>query len=154
MHALYACIFSKQAYSCKIKCKYRSRSMAGELKGRAKGGAARAKSLSPKERQEISRKAASVRWDKAKDIPRSEYPGELLIGDMAFPCSVLSDGTRVLTQSDFMSGMGMYYSGWVSKNRSAEDLAADVPLFLAFKTLKPFTDKHLGDLQSITVSYR
>jgi hypothetical protein len=26
-----------------------------------------------------------------------------------------------------------------------DELAADVPLFLAFKTLKPFVDKHLGD---------
>lgn len=48
----------------------------------------------------------------------------------------------------------MYYSGWVSKNRSDEDLAADTPQFLAFKTLKPFVERHLGDLQSITVEYR
>jgi hypothetical protein len=115
---------------------------------------ARADALTPGERKEIGRKAALSRWDKARDVPRSDYPGELVIGDMVFPCSVLSDGTRILTQSDFMAGMGMYYSGWVSKNRSPDDLAADVPLFLAFKTLKPFIDKHLGDLQSITVSYR
>lgn len=73
---------------------------------------------------------------------------------MSFPCSVLSDGTRVLTQTDFMTGMGMYYSGWVANNRSEEDAAADVPHFLSFKTLKPFVDKHLGDLQSIVVKYR
>ena len=115
---------------------------------------ARADSLTPEERKEIGRKAAAARWDKEKDIPRAEYPGELRIGDMIFPCSVLSDGTRILTQSDFMSEMGMYYSGWVSKNRSAEEVAADVPLFLAFQALKPFIDKHLGDLQSITVAYR
>ena len=53
-----------------------------------------------------------------------------------------------------MKGMGMYYSGWVSKNRPAEDAAADVPQFLSFKSLKPFVDKHLGDLQSIVVSNR
>jgi hypothetical protein len=121
---------------------------------KARGGVARAEALTPKVRQEISRNAAAVRWDKERNIPKSEYAGELKIGNMVFPCSVLSDGTRILTQSDFMSGMGMYYSGWVSKNRSVEDLAADLPLFLAFKTLKPFMDKHLGDLQSITVAYR
>ena len=77
-----------------------------------------------------------------------------VIGEMNFPCSVLSDGTRILTQSDFMEGMGMYYSGWMANNRSAEDRAAEVPIFLSFKTLKPYVDKHLGDLQSIVVKYR
>jgi hypothetical protein len=132
-------------------CKHGANSMdeADEATGRARGGIARAEALSPEERQKISRNAAAARW-----IPKAEYLGELKIGDMLLPCSVLSDGTRILTQSDFMSGMGMYYSGWVSKNRSADELAADVPLFLAFKSLKPYVDKHLGDLQSITVAYR
>ena len=121
---------------------------------KVRAGLARALVLTPEQRKEIGRKGAAARWDKAKEIPKAEYTGELTIGDMVLPCSVLSDGTRILTQSDFMDGMGMYYSGWVSKNRSAEDLAADVPLFLAFRTLKPFVDKHLGDLQSITVDYR
>ena len=126
----------------------------GNTVGRAKGGVARAEALSPEQRQEISRKAAAARWDNVRDIPRAEYLGELKIGDMAIPCSVLSDGTRILTQSAFMAGMGMYYSGWVSKNRSPDEIAADVPLFLAFKSLKPYVEKHLGDLQSITVTYR
>jgi hypothetical protein len=128
-----------------------------DIQGRAKGGFARAQALSKDRRKEIGRRAAAVRWDKVKEIPRADYFGQLTIGDMVFPCSVLSDGTRILTQSDFMSGMGMYYSGWVAKNRpirAADDLAAEVPLFLAFKTLKPYVDKHLGDLQSITVTYR
>jgi hypothetical protein len=130
----------------------------GDAIGKARGGIARAEALSPEQRQEISRKAATARWDNVRDIPRAEYLGELKIGEMALPCSVLSDGTRILTQSDFMAGMGMYYSGWVSKNRSKnrspDERAADVPLFLAFKSLKPYMDKYLGDLQSITVSYR
>ena len=121
---------------------------------KAKGGAARARSLSAKRRQEIGRQAAAARWANAKDMPKAEYSGEVRIGDLAFPCSVLSDGTRILTQGDFMAVMGMYYSGWVSQNRSEEDAAADVPQFLSFRSLKPFVDKHLGDLQSITVSYR
>jgi hypothetical protein len=73
---------------------------------------------------------------------------------MEFPCSVLSDGTRVLTQNDFMSGMGMYYSGWVAQNRAKEGPAADMPQFLAFKALEPFIHKHLGELQSVTLKYR
>lgn len=56
--------------------------------------------------------------------------------------------------TDFMKGMGMYYSGWVAKRRRTEDPAAEVPHFLSFESLKPFVDRHLGDLQSIVVKYR
>lgn len=115
-----------------------------------KGGQARAEVLTPEQRSDIAQRAAAARWD----LPQAVYSGELTIGNMTFPCSVLSDGSRILTQSDFMTGMGMYYSGWVAKNRTPEDAAADVPHFLSFKTLKPFVDMHLGDLQSIVVKYR
>jgi hypothetical protein len=118
--------------------------------GASKGGKARAHSLSAEERTEIASKAASVRWG----IPRAEHVGEIHIGDMHFPCSVLSDGTRILTQSDFMDGMGMYYSGWVAQSKAKNESSADTPHFLAFKSLEPFISKHLGDLQSITVKYR
>lgn len=118
----------------------------------AEGGKARAAKLSKAELSEQAQRAAVARW--GKDLPVAEYNGVLQIGDLEFPCAVLSDATRVLTQSDFMTGMGMYYSGWVAKNRSAEDRAADVPHFLGFKSLKPFIEKHLGDLQSIVVKYR
>ena len=56
--------------------------------GASKGGKARAEYLSPEERTEIASKAASVRWG----IPRADHVGEIHIGDMRFPCSVLSDG--------------------------------------------------------------
>ncbi len=115
---------------------------------------ARALALTPEQRQEISQKAAAARWDRVSNVPQSQYPGTLTIGEMTLNCDVLSDGTRVITQTDFMEAMEMYYSGWVSKNRSDEDLAADTPQFLAFKTIKPFVERHLGDLQSITVDYR
>ena len=118
--------------------------------GASKGGKARAESLSPEERREVASKAASVRWN----IPRAEHIGEIHIGDMHFPCSVLSDGTRILTQSDFMEGMGMYYSGWVANSKAKNEGSADLPHFLAFKNLEPFINKHLGDLQSISVKYR
>lgn len=128
--------------------------MAEKNQKKVAAGKARAESLSASKRSEIAKKAAASRWDKEKEIPQAAYTGTLDIGDMSFPCSVLSNGDRILTQTDFMKGMGMYYSGWVAKNRSAEDAAAEVPQFLSFKSLKPFVDKHLGDLQSIIVKYR
>jgi hypothetical protein len=127
--------------------------MSDELQGKAKGGIARAAVLSPEKRTEIAKKAAAARWG-GEEIPQAEFTGELKIGEMVFPCSVLSDGTRILTQSDFMKGMGMYYSGWVAKNRTQEEGSAEIPHFLAFKTLKPFVEKHLGDMQSIILKYR
>ncbi|NEZ68429.1 hypothetical protein D0962_37910 [Leptolyngbyaceae cyanobacterium CCMR0082] len=126
--------------------------MPNKNKDKQKAAKARSKSLTAAERKAIAKKAAETRWN--KNVPQASYSGELTIGNMAFPCSVLSDGTRILTQSDFMTGMGMYYSGWVANNRSAEDVAAEVPHFLAFKTLQPFVERHLGDLQSIAVKYR
>ncbi len=113
------------------------------------GGKARAEALTEDQRKSIAQKASKARWD----LEQAEHNGILPIGDMSFPCSVLSDRTRILTQSDFMAGMGMYYSGWVAKNRPL-DQPADLPHFLSFEALKPFIDKHLGDLQSITVKYR
>jgi hypothetical protein len=119
----------------------------------SKGGKARAAKLSPEERKTIAVAAAEARW--GKELPIAQYPGVLKIVDMAFPCAVLSDKkTRVLTQSNFMRGMGMYYSGWVAKNQPAEDRAAEIPQFLSFKALRPFVERHLGELQSIVVKYR
>jgi hypothetical protein len=126
----------------------------GNESPQSKGGKARAANLTPAKRKAIAVTAAETRWGRGLLV--AEYSGVLKIGDLEFPCAVLSDGnnTRVLTQSDFMTGMGMYYSGWVAKNRSEAERAADVPHFLSFKSLKPFVDKHLGDLQSIIVKYR
>jgi hypothetical protein len=138
---------------CKQFLKKGASIMSDVPKGKAKGGFARAEILSPEKRTEIAKKGALARWAEA-DTPRAEYTGELKIGDMLFPCSVLSDNTRILTQTDFMKGMGMYYSGWVAKNRPDSDASAEVPHFLSFKGLKPFVDRHLGDLQSIILKYR
>lgn len=122
--------------------------------GSAKGGRMAAANLTPEQKKERARQGAAARWDAEKGVPRAEYSGTLKIGDMEFPCSVLSDGTRVLTQNDFMAGMGMYYSGWVAQNRAKDGPAADMPQFLAYKTLEPFIHKHLGELQSVTLKYR
>ncbi|MEO1352262.1 MAG: P63C domain-containing protein [Cyanobacteria bacterium J06635_15] len=121
-------------------------------KQKAAAAKARAKSLTPDERKAIAKKAAEARWN--KDISQAAYSGTLTIGDMTFPCSVLDDGTRILTQSDFMEGMGMYYSGKIASNRSASGIAAQLPHFLAFKNLKPFVDRHLSDLHHVVVRYR
>lgn len=121
---------------------------------KVKAAKARAESLTPEERKGIAQKAANSRWDKNKKRPQSVYSGELPIGDMIFPCSVLSDGTRILTQTDFMKVMGITYGGYSLTNDDESKRPSDIPIFLRSKQLEPFIIKHFKDLQYISVEYR
>ncbi|MGH6819678.1 MAG: P63C domain-containing protein, partial [Methylocella sp.] len=80
--------------------------------GRARGGKARAESLSPTQREQIAKKAASVRGSgqvKAATHGSDDHP--LRIGDIEIPCYVLEDDTRVLSQRGLQGGIGMSLSG-------------------------------------------
>lgn len=104
----------------------------------AQGGAKRAQNMTPEERKESARKAAEARWG---TLPVAEYSGVLRIGDLAIPCAVLGDGTRVLTQWGFYRAIGRSgrpAAGWGS---SVEKVAP----FLNLNNLKPFVDSDLAD---------
>jgi hypothetical protein len=123
-------------------------------KSKSAGGNARAESLSGEKRKEIAQKAAKARWQNA-ELPIAEFAGELKFGDLHFPCAVLSDGTRVLTETDFMSGLGMYRSGALSVRReTVGDDGAQTPLYLAFKNLSVYVFRHLGDVHVKPMKYR
>ena len=124
--------------------------------GKAKGGAARAKALTAQQRKEIAKKGARARWVAANEnVPIADYAGELTFGELKFPCAVLSDGTRVLSETDFMAGLGMYRSGALSVRREAmEDGGAQIPLYLAYKNLLPFVIRHLGDVHIKPLRYK
>lgn len=121
--------------------------------GKKAGGLARAASLTAEQRKEIAKKGAQAKKDNA-NLPTAEYVGELRFGDLTFPCAVLSDGSRVLTETTFMDGMGMYRSGALSVRREVSDTGARVPLYLAFKNLQPFVIRYLGDVHEHQVRYR
>lgn len=130
-----------------------------EPMGRARGGAARAAKLTPEERSAIARKGGLARKEKRDSgespLPVAQHSGELKLGELSFPCAVLSDGTRVLTETDFMSGLGMYRSGALSVRRAESGTeGAQIPLYLAFKNLLPFVIKHLGDVHVKPLKYR
>jgi len=114
------------------------------------GGKARAAALTPEQRSQIAKKAAEKRWG----VQKAEYVGILKLGDIEIPCAVLSDGTRVLTESDFMLGMGMYRSGALSTRREKNKEGAQVPLYLAFKNLIPYINMHLGDVHELILKYK
>ncbi|MHC8388412.1 P63C domain-containing protein [Pseudomonas sp. MDT2-39-1] len=124
--------------------------------GRAKGGIARSESLTPERRKEIAAKGARARWRSDGDeLPIAEYAGELKFGELSFPCAVLPDGTRVLSESDFMSGLGMYRSGALSVRRDPSEAGgAQIPLYLAFKNLLPYVIRHLDDVHITPLRYR
>lgn len=123
--------------------------------GRAIGGRAANAKRTTEERKALSEKMVAAKKELAS-LPRATHTGTLRLIDREIPCAVLEDGTRLLTQSDFMDAMGMYYSGWIAKNSPQESLEgpAEVPHFLAQKSLIPFVNKHLGHLQNIVLKYR
>jgi P63C domain len=96
-----------------------------EVAGRAKGGRARALTLTSEERSEIARKGAEVRWSgEIKHATHGSPDHPVRIGDIELPCYVLSDGTRVLSQSGLQTSVGMSLGG--SKTAGAQRLAVFV----------------------------
>jgi hypothetical protein len=122
---------------------------------RAAGGFARAEKLSPKTRKEIASKAASARWN--KDLPKASYEGTLKFGSIEFKCAVIEKpngpADRLVSQSEFMSGLGMYYSGYIAKQHREQETSAELPIFLAQSALKPFIEGNIEVLQFKPLSY-
>jgi hypothetical protein len=118
------------------------------VSGRAKGGVARAESLSPVERKAIAVKAASARWSQAVRQATHGAPDHpLKIGDIEIPCYVLSDETRVLSQRGLVGGLGMKAG---SRPGGADRLAN----FLGGKNISPFVSAGLIALIDSPVKFR
>jgi hypothetical protein len=111
----------------------------------SEGGKARAESLSPEERRSIARKAAEARWNSS--VPKATHSGELHINDVAIPCAVLDDATRVLTQRGFSVALGRY------KNPNKKGAIVDLPVFLSASNLSHFVDDSLAR-SAIPIKFR
>lgn len=116
---------------------------ADEPAGRARGGMARARSLSPQRRSEIAASAAAAR-EGYKSLPLAEFGAPdkpLRILDLTLPCYVLSDGTRVLTQEGFLRAIGRSPrpAGGTGGLRGFDKL----PTFLAASSLKSLITEDL-----------
>ncbi|MBI1808161.1 MAG: P63C domain-containing protein [Ignavibacteria bacterium] len=103
----------------------------------AKGGEARAKALSGEQRSEIAQTGAAARWN----IPKATHEGPLQLADAKIQAVVLEDGTRLLTQSDFLLAIGRSRSPKAGTGATV----AEVPTFLAANNLKPFIDNELAE---------
>lgn len=117
-----------------------------EPTGKAKGGAARAKALSPDQRKEIAKKAAEARW--APKIPMATHTGELVIGELTLPCAVLPDGSRVLSQRGVGRALGKTYGGKHFAREEGGEAGGKLPFFLVGKSLNPFISNELALLIS------
>lgn len=112
--------------------------MDGEIKGRAKGGKARAEKLSPEKRREIAKKAAQAKKELAL-LPKATHGSAdhpLKIGDIEIPCYVLEDGMRVLSQRGMVAGLGMTYG---SRLGGADRLTG----FAGGKAVSPFINNEM-----------
>lgn len=115
-----------------------------EIKGRAKGGFARAKNLTAEERKRISAKGVEAKRERAL-LPRATHGSSdkpMKIGDIEIPCYVLEDGTRVLSQRGLIAGIGM--AGGSTKSGDARQVA-----FFESESMKPFV---INDLSVILKS--
>ena len=92
-----------------------------ELKGKAKGGAARRDVLSPERRSEIARNAAlkrhatvvksTVEDSNAVNLPTATHQGQMAIGDLLLDCYVLADGRRVFNKRGMAKALGLKSEG-------------------------------------------
>lgn len=74
--------------------------------GKAKGGIARAESLSPERRKEIAMKGVDAKRERAA-LPKATHFGDMTIGDNVIRCFVLDDGRRVLSGRGLTNAIGM-----------------------------------------------
>lgn len=111
-----------------------------ETTGKARGGIARAKSLTPEQRSEIAKKAAASRWNDAISEAVCGSPDHpLKIGDIEIECYVLEDGTSVLTQASFLRALGRHHRA----NTRRMDGDEQVPPILQGKAIKPFISSEI-----------
>jgi hypothetical protein len=117
--------------------------------GRAKGGAARAAAMTPKERKAIAKKAAEARWSgEIKQATHGSEDHPLKIGDVEIPCYVLEDETRVLSQRGVIGGLGM------TSGSGAGGGTDRLTIFLGGKAVSPYVSEQLLSLMNNPIKFR
>lgn len=101
--------------------------------GKASGGHARARALTPERRSAIARDAAAARHAR-----RATHEAVLGLGDASLTVAVLEDGTRVLLSGTFMTAMGRAWKGTYKRT--------GLPNFLGANNLIPFISKEVYDV--------
>jgi hypothetical protein len=89
---------------------------------------------------------------KRKAIPKAEYHGELVLGDMIFPCAVLENGTRIIKEANITRNFSAY-GGRNYRFRDKFDSSGQLPLFLALKCLYPFIHRVFSKEDLMAIEY-
>jgi hypothetical protein len=136
----------------KIACKTTSASCivsnmadGGENKNRAasdlgKLGGQKTAERGPEYYAEIQAKRQRRAGGRPKNPPKAAFEGKLAIGKVKIDCAVLEDGTRLLTQTDFMQALGRAPRVMGLRDREAFE---QVPPILRGKSLQPFISEEL-----------
>jgi hypothetical protein len=82
-----------------------------EATGKAKGGIARAKNLTPERRSEIAQKGALARWGQDGSMPEALREGVLPFGEIDLECYVLKDRRRLFHKRGMAKSLGMKSEG-------------------------------------------
>jgi len=105
----------------------------------AKGGYARASTLTSDQRKDIAKRAAAARWD--GDLPIATHEGDFKLGDIVVSCAVLPNGTRIITQATFLRALGRSRSPKAGTGVLAT--VDGVPFFLQAEALRRFISDDL-----------
>jgi hypothetical protein len=117
-----------------------------KMPNRANGPKARDAVHSREERAAWAKKGAEVRYK----TPKANFSGTLQLGELAFDCHVLSDGTRIITKNTLLRALEIKKGGKISNEKSGSLL----DLLIADKRLFPFVNKHLKVVQNLDIRYR
>ena len=105
--------------------------------GASKGGIASAQRMTPEQLTARGQKGAGARWG----VPQAEYEGNLDIAGLVISAAVLEDGTRLLTQEEFL-----YTIGRARKAKGGHGASVDNQIpFLTAKNLEPFISNELRE---------
>lgn len=120
----------------------------------SKGGKARARSLTRKQRSEIARRAVEARWEKDGNRPkvpavRCGSPDQpLRIGEIEIPCYVLDDDRRVIVQGGVLTALDM------SQGTAGRGDGDRLARFVATKSINPFVDNDLRDVITNPIRFK
>ena len=120
-----------------------------KLVGRAKGGAARAASMTEEERKAQGQRAAAARW--GADIKQATHGAAdhpLRIGEMEIPAYVLEGEQRVLSLGGMVRALGM--SGGGAGGRQGDRLYQ----FATGKNILPFVSSELKSRMENPIRFR
>lgn len=119
--------------------------------GKAKGGLARMEGTTANERTALAKKAATARWSAdIKEVTHGSDDHPLKIGEIAIPCYVLDDETRVLSHRGMVAGIGM---SWGTRG-SGDAAGVGLPGFLSGSRISPFVSKELLAVVENPVKFR